>query len=244
MGVDFARLAIVISTHNRPAGLVDCADRWVKTTPDYRAMHVLVHHPDGANGFEPPPRALIHHTGRVPEHAGCMSKTWNLGMQWAFRDSEVEWCLCSMDDGEAHPGWADLVARHDYDLYQAPAGDIVFLFNRRVLREVGWFDERFPLVAYQEWDWQARAIRTLGLNRVSLDDAHGWHHNPIGLSALWRHRGDGNMPTTCRREFDLVAAEWLQRKWKVQPHEVIGMLSSGRIGESLPELEWYPWFPR
>lgn len=244
---DLSRVAIVISTHNRPAYLHACAKGWVDSAPNYWAMHVLVHHPDGAAGFELPPRARVISTGRVPEHAGCMSKTWNLGMQWAFRDPEVEWCLCSMDDAVISPGWPEVVGKykHDCDLFMAPAGDLVFLLNRRALREVGWFDERFPLVAFQEWDWEARAIKALGLSRVSIDDAHGWHHNGIGLGAYWAHLGDGGAQTSCNRAFDGVACKWLQDKWGMDMWSFKHMLASGQITEpKAPEIEWYPWFPR
>lgn len=243
--IDFARMSIVISTHNRPAYLLACAKGWLESAPTYREMHVIVNHPHGALGFELPPRAQILYTGRIPEHVGCMSKTWNLGMQWAFRNPEVEWCLCSMDDAVIFPGWAPVIENLDCDLFMAPAGDLVFLLNRRVLHEVGWFDERFPLVAFQEWDWEARAIRALGLSRVSIDDAHGWHHNGVGLGSYWQHLGNGGAPTSCNRIFDGVAAQWLTNKWGMDIYTFQHMMSSGQIVEpKFPEIEWYPWFPR
>jgi hypothetical protein len=245
--IDFSRTSIAISTHNRPAYLIECAKAWAETAPDYRAMFAVVNHPDGATGFSPPDpmRCRIIHTGRVPEHAGCMAKTWNLAMQWAFRDPQVDWCLCSMDDAEIRPGWANVVAAHDFDLYFAPAGDLVFLLHRRVLREVGWFDEHFPVVGFQEWDWQARAIRALGLPRVSLDDAHGWRHNPIGLSAFWIHRGEGAAPTTRQERYNAHAQAWLELKWGCPMQDMVHLLSSGNIpAPRMPEIEWYPWFQR
>ena len=243
MSIDFSKVAVAISTHNRPPQLIECVRQWVETLPDYRAMHVIVNHPDGARGFVPPPRCQIIQSGRVPEHVGCMAKTWNLAMQWGFRDPEVEWLLCSMDDVVITPGWPMLLTFYDADLYMAPAGDIVFLMNRRALRLAGWFDERFPVIGFQEWDWTARAIRRLGLNRVSLDDAHGWHHNTIGLAAHWVHVGSNHTLRDMR--FQGVSERWLEQKWGMPMLNVIGMISSGDIPEpTVPEIDFYPWFDR
>ena len=243
--IDLSKVVVVVSTHNRPHYLQRCVQGWLKSAPTLRRVYALVHHPEGDVGFSCPLECQIVHTGRVPEHAGCMSKTWNLAFQWGFRDPEVEWVICSMDDAEITPGWPEKLAAFDADLYLAPAGDLVFMLNRRALQKVGWFDERFPLIGYQEWDWQARAILGLGLDRVSLDDAHGWHHNPIGLGEHWIHIGGGAAPTTRSEHLMGAARWWLLEKWKRDATDMVGMLSSGQITPPAhPEFEWYPWFSR
>jgi hypothetical protein len=242
--LDFSRLAIAIVTWNRPAQLQALAERLVETIPEYRMVYVIVNHPDGAKGFQPPNRCLVISSGRPPEHHGCMAKSWNLAMLWAFRDPETEWLLCTMDDLRVLPGWPAVFDKHEADLYLAPAGDTGFVFNRTALRKVGWFDERFVVIGYQEWDWQARAIRGLGLSRVSLDDQHGWSHNPIGLREYWKHVG-----TSEARQRDATYeprnAAWLEQKWQMSPTRFIEMLKSGTIlPTNVPEVDWYPWFPR
>jgi len=245
MAIDFSKLAIAISTHNRPNYLQKVANAWSDTAPDYKEMYIFVHHPDGDKNFLPPKQCQVIHTGRIPEHAGCLSKTWNMAMQWAFRDPKIEWLACALDDAVILPGWAEILTKRDADLYVAPAGDIVFLMNRRVLQLVGWYDERFPLIGWQEWDWYARAIRALGLDRVVMEDAHGWKHNPIGLSDVWKHFGDGAAPTTCRRDLDGYAVDWFQKKWAMTPASMLDCLTNGVIPPPVEdEIQWYPWFKR
>lgn len=244
--IDFGKMDIAIVTHNRPAMLSRCLHRWAETAPAYRQIHVVLNHPDGIRGVTPPPRTELIPTGRPPEHPGCMAKAWNLAMLWAFRDAETEWLLCSMDDVEVRDGdWPLLVNAVDRDLYLAPAGDLVFLLNRAVLRDVGWFDERFPVVAFQEWDWQARCIRRRGLDRVSIWDTHGWNHNPVGLERCWFHDDRSVAMEPCGRDWDRQAGVWLEQKWGLCLSNFARMMVFGDVLEPTHgEVEWYPWFDR
>lgn len=243
--VDPAKLAICVSTHLRPGPLRVTVKQWVATCPDYRQMYVFVHHPQGTEGFEPPERCEIIPTGRLPEHPGCMAKTWNLAFQWAFSDPEVEWCLCSMDDVAVRAGWLDLVNQHAFDFYLAPCGDLVFLVSRRVLRRVGWFDERFPVIGFQEWDYEARVLKTLGAERVMMEDSHGWNINAIGLHNFWFHTGF-LCPTHRDTSHQHLAQAYLFDKWGVrEPTAFATMMQERAVPEpKWPEIDWYPWFGR
>jgi hypothetical protein len=245
--VDYSKMVIAIATHNRPVYAQTLADSWAATAPAYREMRVIVNHPLGAEGFTPPPRCSILRTGRPPEHPGCMARTWNLAMLWAFRDPEVEWLLCSMDDTEVLPGWPAILEKRKADLYLAPASDLCFLMSREVFRRVGWNDERFPVMAYDAWDWQARVVREMGPERVVSEDAHGWHISPIGLSAFWKHIGNGAAPTSRPRDFEIVNRTFLEEKWGAPPVQsgtafwFHAMTGSGPL---IPEIDWYPWCDR
>jgi hypothetical protein len=243
--VDPSKLVIAVSTHLRPVPLRVTVKLWRESCPDYRRMYVVVNHPDGAAGFEPPERCRIIHTGRVPQHPGCMSRTWNLAMQWAFQDPEVEWLLCSMDDVGVRQGWLDLVNRHAFQFYLAPCGDLVFLLHREVFRRVGWFDERFVVMGFQEWDWEARVLRALGVERVMMEDGHGWNHNAIGLHNYWFHTGDF-APTHRDTSCQMLNEYWLHRKWGLHAtRHFVDMMASGVVRECpTPEIDWYPWFSR
>ena len=243
--IDPARLVIAISTHLRPVPLRVTAKFWAETTPGYRQMYVLVNHPEGAVGFEPPERCTILQDSRVPEHPGCMAKTWNTAMLWAFRDPQVDWLLCSMDDVGVKAGWLDLVNQHAYDFYLAPCGDLVFLLHRRVLRRVGWFDERFQVIGFQEWDWEARILQTFGRDRVMMEDGHGWNINAIGLHNYWFHTGD-LCPTGRDTSFQYRNKRWLLDKWAFRSTgQFVDMMESGQARPcETPEVDWYPWFKR
>lgn len=243
--VDPKKLVIVISTHNRPVPLRVTMKLWAESCPDYRAMLVIGNHPHDMY-VEPPARGFVIPTGRVPQHPGCMAKTWNLAMQWAFGDPEVEWLLCSMDDVGVRDGWLDLVNQHAYDFYLAPCGDLVFLFNRRVFRRVGWFDERFVVMGFQEWDWEARVLRAMGLDRCMFEDGHGWNHNAIGLHNYWYHTGDF-CPTHRDTSHQQLNENWLVGKWGVRdPQHFVELMANGKIcaHPGLLEVDWYPWFQR
>lgn len=242
--VDPAKLVIAISTHNRPVPLRVTKRLWAESCPDYRAMLVIGNHPHDMHG-EPPARGFVIPTGRVPQHPGCMAKTWNLAMQWAFADPEVEWLLCSMDDVGVKPGWLDLVNQHAFDFYLAPCGDLVFLFNRRVFRRVGWFDERFPVIGFQEWDWEARVLYAMGRDRCMFEDGHGWNINAIGLHNYWLHTGD-LCPTGRDTSYQERNKAWLLEKWhRRDVREFVHMMANGGPTAPLPnEIDWYPWFKR
>jgi len=244
MFIDPSRMAIAISTHLREVPLRITVENWVKTCPDYRQMYVFVHHPDGVAKFEPPPRCTVLPTSRIPEHVGCMAKTWNLAFMWAFRDPAVEWILCSMDDIAVKPGWLELVNRHAFDIYLAPCGDTIFLMHRRILRQVGWFDERFPVMGFHEWDWEARIVKTFPRYRIMMEDGHGWNINPIGLHNFWIHMGEF-CPITRDVSFQKHNEDWLLKKWALRStREFVDMMANGGP-VSLPneaEINWYPWF--
>lgn len=245
--VDPARTVIAISTHYRPVQLRVAAKLWRETCPDYRRMYVFVNHPKGAEGFDPefrPPRCIVLSTSRVPEHPGCMSKTWNLAMQWAFGDPNVEWLLCSMDDVGIRAGWLDLINLHpEFQFFLAPCGDTVFLMHRQVLRKVGWFDERFAVMGFQEWDYEARVLRELGRDQVMMEDGHGWNINAIGLHNYWFHTGDF-CQTHRDTRYQHLNERYLTMKWAVRDvqHFVEVMNSGKKPPMTCPEWNWYPWF--
>ena len=249
--IDWARVAVAVVTCCRPELCRATVAAAHDTLPDYRALYVIGNHPndllDVAGPMvmteEPRRRWQFIATGRPPEHHGCLAGSWNLAMLWAFRDPEVEWLWCLQDDMEILFGWPELVKKRDADLYLAPAGDMAFLFNRRVLREVGWFDERFRVIGYHEWDWEARALLALGEDRVVIEDRHGWQHNAIGLWDLWRPARPAGLALKNELHLD-QNRRWLVRKWGINhPLDLWGLAMAGRRPQHA-EVEWYPWFDR
>lgn len=240
--IDYARLAIAVVTWKRPNDLNRALHAWTATLPTYRAGYIIANHPESVNADTYiPPRYLIVPSGRPPEHAGNLSQSWNLAMLWAFRDPDVEWLMCSQDDVDIRPGWVEAIQNNpERDLYLAPAGDRVFLFNRTVLKAVGWFDERYTTIGYHEWDWQARVIRACSSDRISIEDAHGWSVNAFGLSQFWRTKEDPENGYKCERHIGRNYS-WMHEKWGVSLNGVIPhSIPEPRIGE----IEWYPWFQR
>jgi hypothetical protein len=115
-----------------------------------------------------------------------------------------------------------------------------------VLRNVGWFDERFIVMGFHEWDWEARVLHALGQSRVMMEDGHGWNINAIGLHHYWFHAGDivpiEKRDTRCQ----MLNEYWLHQKWKLRTtREFIEMMENGTVRACpTPEIDWYPWFHR
>lgn len=242
MAIDYSKLSLAIVTWNRPGNLRKCLASWIDTLPKYRATYVVNNGEEIEGWSEVSGRWSVIATGRPPEHVGNLAQSWNLAMLWAFRDSDVEWLLCSQDDMEAKSGWTDIIdGTSARDLYLAPAGDRAFLLHRSVLREVGWFDERYTTIGYQEWDWQMRALRALGKDRLSIEDAHGWYINPIDLGEYWTCQLPEGGPKS--QQYVERNRLWMEQKWNGA--DLKGLLACGKaIDPMYAEVEWYPWFLR
>jgi len=111
MSVDYADLSVVVVGHTRRDRLQHTLDQLEMTLPEYRAIYVVANHPTTLDGIRLLFRTTPLPTSRVPEHEGNLTESWNLGMQWVFRDPAIEWCLCCQDDVELVSGWPASVAR-------------------------------------------------------------------------------------------------------------------------------------
>jgi hypothetical protein len=167
-------------------------------------------------------------------------------MQWAFRDPDVDWLWCMHDDVWIAPGWPSIIASYPADVYAAPFGDMCFLLSRQAFQAVGWFDERFPGIGYQDNDWQLRAAWKLGTTRVVLENkftigaALNWVMvNPIGLDRYWVATESFHH----NRAGTAAGLEWFRAKWEGRWLETLS------LPEQIPppvisEIDWYPWFLR
>jgi hypothetical protein len=255
--IDFAKLAIAIVTHRRPKEVQHTLRTALASVPGYRVLYVLGNHPDDQAGIgklvveTKDARVQFLPTGRIPEHGGRLAESWNTAFQWAFRDPEVEWLWCMHDDLDITPGWSDLVHGRDADVYVAPFGDTCFLLNRRAFREVGWFDERFTVRAYQDTDWELRAVWKLGRDRVVLENeirppkALKWVSlNPIGLLNHWRLAQTFD-DSPAKIDKDKPGLFWLKEKWdNARGVTPIDFDKAVAEGPAIPDIDFYPWFDR
>lgn len=83
-----------------------------------------------------------------------LSRVWN----WAIAQSESEWVMVTNDDITLRPGWRkaleDEVSFHPRSLWFGPSR--CFLFNKKLLETVGWFDERLTGITYEDLDYIRR----------------------------------------------------------------------------------------
>jgi len=238
---DLARAALLVVTHNRPELLRHTLGCWRGTGGRFRRTVIVQNHGKGLDDVEIAGDTIIVQSGQHLGNPGNMSRSWNLGWQWAFNDLDVQWIMCSQDDVDVKGDWLGKVASRDADFYNAPGGDVVMLLSRRAARAVGWFDERFVVTGYHEWDWIARAVRALGTDRMVCEDRHGWAFNVVGLSECWDHHGEVDRQS--RSAYYRLNDQWILRKWGTTAGGLAGLIASGFVPEPLePEIDWYPWY--
>jgi hypothetical protein len=82
-----------------------------------------------------------------------------------------------------------------------------FVINKQVIRRVGWFDERFIGVGYEDIDYVLR----LGMNGVPLGNAmiHGLHNH----SALQDNAGWANLSGVFQGKYASMNEEVFLKKW-------------------------------
>lgn len=249
MRIDPRALEIIVVGHTRNALLNTTLRMWAETTPDYRGMVVIANHPTTLDGVVLPPRCVGVPSGRIPTHGGALAESWNLGLLWTFGlHRETEWVILSQDDVRIAPGWLDLVNAHDFDFYNAPAGDMVMLMSRHAFQQVGWFDEHLRSIGGQDLDWIARAVHLLGESRIVSEDYHGWCYNPIGLERLWESAHGGAAPGAsyaCGGELDSKLKAHLHAKWGITSQELHDALHDHKVPAPVQgEYDWYPWCTR
>jgi hypothetical protein len=247
--IDPSRLEIVIVGHTRQACVRSAMKMWAETVPGYRGMVVIANHSTTLDGATLPERTTPVQAGRVPFHVGCLSESWNLGLQWTFcAHPETDWVILSQDDVKIAPGWLELVNAHPFDCYNAPAGDMVMLMSRKAFRDVGWFDQHLRTIGGQDLDWIARAVHLLGVDRIVSEDYHGWRYNEIGLEKFWESswgKAKAGNSYLSGGAVDGALKKHLQGKWGITSQQLRDALVAHKVpAPAQGEYAWYPWIVR
>lgn len=83
-----------------------------------------------------------------------LTRVWN----WAIAQSESDWVMICSDDIKLKDGWYDHLQnemqRNPESLWHGPSR--CFIFNKRLLEKVGWFDERLLGITYEDLDYIRR----------------------------------------------------------------------------------------
>lgn len=247
--IDPSRLEIAVVGHTRHTDLQAALHLWPLTIPGYRQITLIANHPTTTQGLVLPDRTHVVPTGRIPNHVGQLSESWNLAFLWTFvQHPETEWVILSQDDVRVAPGWVELVNAHPAEVYNAPAGDMIMLISRRAFQLVGWFDEHIRSIGGQDLDWLCRAVITLGADRIVSEDHHGWSYNPIGLTRFWESSKGGGTPGASYQMggyLDVVLKAHLHAKWGISTQELHERLIAHQVPMPVqPEYDWYPWVTR
>lgn len=184
---------------------------------------------------------------------------WNVGLRlpaqvkWAIQPT---WTIMSNDDVEFDSGWfvkfgAGVLehpnARHIALSYPKNRYSC-FAVHRELVRDIGWFDERFTGMFYEDDDWHLRLGEYAKIpwgTRVHEKDKDGI------FAALDCARHDDRLHklrAADRKRFGFVSSlcgapnkKFYYEKWKVVEKDGWqGKGLKGRFARQLPEVEWYP----
>jgi hypothetical protein len=175
------RICVYIVTYKKPEVLAENLRTLYAglTAPDDVSVTVLSNHPEVEIPDDLPaqPRVVINAT-RPTNAWGYLSRDWNWGLLDCFgtwRGSAAEWCVLAQNDVTWLDEWDKrLSAMTDYDFITQPTGDQAMAFRIAAVRAIGFFDERFSTLHYQEQDYFLRAILALGGRAAINDDHHPW----------------------------------------------------------------------
>lgn len=198
---------------------------------------------------------VVINTVRSPLAWGCLSKDWNYSLLDGFKHStnpdKVDWVILAQNDVIWKPGWVNYLDNdRKHDFISQPRGDQAMAFRVEGLRKVGFFDERFTTLHYQEIDYFYRAMLSLGA-RCSINDDHlgdksNW--NPIGCELIVNtfsgFEENDNLHTS---KSHLELKNLFLAKWRIGEAAIHDIQTFGRsVGKDLSfmasEINWYPFF--
>jgi hypothetical protein len=194
-----------ILTFNRPAALTRQILTWGQAGYD---VHVFSNHPDVSllnqeaynlvcgDPTKHETKDNIHYNSlSYAESNSWCARSWNSIFIKAFIDKpDDEGVVFVQDDTDVHPVFPQHLKSRTgkFDFIWGPAGDQFFFMRKSVLRNVGWFDERYLGCYCGDADFLLRVWchhqRVGDLDRLSIEEHHdwGWIHKPCGISDMIR----------------------------------------------------------
>jgi len=198
---------------------------------------------------------VIINSTRANNSWGNLAKDWNFGIIDGFRNWQnpefVDWVLLAQNDVQWKEGWISKLEESSHlDFISQPRGDQVLAITIKAIREIGFFDERFSTLHYQEADYFIRSIIHLG-DRSSINDDHkfGSSWNPVGsFIILPTYSGIEESENMHTMRFHPEFGGLLMKKWSFdeyhQSHqfEKIGKQRLHYFKNLPHEYNWYPFF--
>lgn len=146
-----------------------------------------------------------------------LTRVWN----WAIGISVSDWTIISNSDVEFKLGWLE---RWETTEYKKAAllhnWFYCFFIHKDLIRQVGWFDERYTDGYWEDVDY---------VRRVKL---HGYNWNDNAFQDVILHKHKAENPHYTRNH----NMDWYQRKWG----DLKGWYDFERNGPVPTEFNWYP----
>ncbi len=156
-----------------------------------------------SNFKNPGPSKVFHNDLRSDDSIGYLSRSWNQCLLQGFGSSVAplsDWVCLVQSDVVFQPGWKQRflqnVEKQGSRFVACGPGDQATFIHIDAFREIGWWDERFCGIGYQEFDYFVRAYLRLG-DRCAIQ-GHGGAltHNWNGLNLIARQREHGSGHTS------------------------------------------------
>jgi len=223
------------------------------TDPSEVSVTVLANHPEifiDQENIRPNLR-VVHNATRMPHAWGYLSRDWNFCILDAFKTWEnpnsVDWLVLAQNDVIWVNGWDQTVRNNSqFDFISQPTGDQALVLNINAVRKIGFFDERFTTLHFQEIDYFIRSLRAIP-SRVSITDTHPMHnytHQPIGSVIVKNTFSGCAQDETLHNSSNMLAA----KSMLIAKHGKHVMSNSAKnvIAKKLlaSEINWYPFFWR
>ncbi|MCJ2087485.1 hypothetical protein MKK88_16065 [Methylobacterium sp. E-005] len=212
-----------------------------------------------SNFKTPGPSRVFHNALRPDGSIGYLSRSWNQCLIHGFGNSiapRSDWVCLVQSDVVFQPGWRErferAIAETGSRFVACGPGDQATFIHIEAFREIGWWDERFCGIGYQEFDYFVRAYIHLR-DRASLQGhgpsmVHNW--KDLNIIARQRENGSGHTSKLNPTLFAHLISKWgqevcrhlettdpaLTSRWR----EVV---DSYYTKSSMPkEYNWYPHF--
>ena len=194
-----------------------------------------------------------------PNPSRGISYCWNIGVRFPAQARwpvQPQWTILANDDVEFDADWlAKLsagMAAHPKALHIAMAYPknrySCFAVHRGLIRSVGWFDERFTGMFYEDDDWHLRLCEYAKCapgTRVHEKDKHGVfaivpcarHDHALNKERAKDRKRFGFAPSLSKAQ----NKKFFYKKWAVVDRGGWrGKGLPGLFARRLPEVEWYP----
>lgn len=225
---------------------------WASISEDCEIqVTILANHPEVV--IDPdnhrPCLTVTLNTTRPTNAWAYLSRDWNFALLDAFHDSDnsrgTSWAVLAQNDVVWVPGWDSVLRKETrFDFISQPRGDQMMAFRIEALRIIGFFDERFCTLHFQEIDYFYRAILKLGIRASIYDDHCGpWSlWNPLEVPLI-----EPTYSASDPGRFHRQLSSWLMHKWNNGGRDVLNLRRSCDFfrasGRALPEeINWYPFF--
>lgn len=191
-------ICYVIVTYRQPLELRALYESILRY--DKAACHEDIIIINNSQEFVSPPGAarILHNMPRPDTSLGNLAQSWNFGIVNALgslKTPKYDWVALCQSDVVFRSGWKQRlqshVDRHDCVLVSCAPGDQVTFIHHDAFRRVGWWDERFCGIGFQEFDYYLRAYLHLGPTACIEGHGHELVWNWPGLDLIERSLIDG-----------------------------------------------------